>query len=432
MSNIDELLRQARTPEPRREVSANFTDRVVTELKAPPRAPRKESFIMQLVHKPILATVLAASLIIAIGGTTYAVTDGFTKPFDFGNIFGYREQTQPDSSKVVTIQTTDCSRAELFDTSKTPSVSDQLYLRIPDNSDLSTEDALRFVQGYCERTLNQPKYIQLFDRFYNDTIQDVPTYFAGEVESIKNNKIRVKSASQYFSVFTDVTITNDTQIENDFEPAVLTAIKPGQSVIGWHTQKSDEAYDALDDQNTAIGDGFYVNALSAAEGYFSRTAFMQEDQMERVTPCQNDASKFCSWSEETQRDFDVSTLKGDALEAYQFVSKAYSDYMRIDERVDEYGLLDGQPPETLEKFKQNTTPELAKSFEVSYGYDPVTCLQSDILEPRFSRPVEFAGKQVLVLSGHFEESTPESYAEITYDPAIDKITSISCVVSRGL
>lgn len=76
MKDIDERLRTAQ-PAPRRQLSTNFTAKIVTELKMHPGTPevrQKESLFMKLIHKP--AMVLSAIFaVIILGGSAYAITN---------------------------------------------------------------------------------------------------------------------------------------------------------------------------------------------------------------------------------------------------------------------------------------------------------------------------------------------------------------------
>lgn len=80
MNDIDNMLRAAR-PVPRRELPVDFAARIVTELNAQP-TPLKRSWLQEklfMKHIPRMAiAVLALLLIVAVGGTSYALINNIS------------------------------------------------------------------------------------------------------------------------------------------------------------------------------------------------------------------------------------------------------------------------------------------------------------------------------------------------------------------
>lgn len=147
MNDFDELLRQSR-PTPRRDWAPDFTAQITAELRAHPDAPRKEPLMKRVFAHPIALT-FAVLAVIMISGTTYALTDGFTKAPDLNRIFGYLQTPEASGDRVLTIKTTDCSTIKTVD--KPGATSDQiLYYRLNRDSKISNDDFLKYVQFQCE------------------------------------------------------------------------------------------------------------------------------------------------------------------------------------------------------------------------------------------------------------------------------------------
>lgn len=422
MKDLDELLRSSSAPRPRRELSSNFTATVVSTLKAHPQKRQKESRFMKLIHSPVFAVVAAAILLIG-GGTAYAATDGFTKPFDLKNIFGYQKIVQPDGRRVLTIKTANCSTGTAD--AQTATTSDRmLYYRLNDAS-LVESEVLDFLQGYCEYYHSIMSSDRIDPRDYMEPREGY-TYDAGKVIAVKGNTITIKSTTPV--VTTDYTKTNST--------IMLGAAE---------TNKTIEAGDFL---NFVYDDTKPGNPLRVVERYSKYYTFYQDaaysrqsgtpslwDKLQRVEPCQQDGkAQFCDYGSKTANTSDSSEAK----EAVSTIKTAYDTYIKdlaSDRPVGSEEPADDDWPERFanarKQFYTVTTQKLAQTLsEASFGADTILCTQNwtnEITQMSYGAPM-VAGLTVTVpISRPNVENKVVPFVDVTYSLETKKIVSIDCL-----
>lgn len=433
MKNIDELLEQTSAPEPRRDLRPNFAASIVADLKAQPTASRKEPLFMRIVHKPALL-VLALALTFVLGGTAYAGTDGFTKPFDFKNIFGYSVTTQDDGSRVVRIATSDCDSASFVDGNDELSLDAELYLRTKPESTISLDNVLQYAQGYCENISNRIAMQNIVATIVREQkLETAMTTLIGKIVSIDANSLEVVydvyASVDDPTVFEQESVTanfgNDTIVTRVYKPS-----RPSELMVG----DTIHAYA----KSNLVGEGQidyelrYINVQSDAESLFLSLQSDLATELERVISCSENQSRFCSWEHEVKKDYDTSSLTAIEAEASMFVKNAYEPYFEggnppgydgSGNEVDQYTAVLSRRKAFIE---EHTTEDLAYAIEQTQGIDPIVCSMNAPRNPRFSRPLSFAGNQVIVLINNFN-GEDEALAEITYNPVLKKISSITCV-----
>lgn len=316
MKDLDQLLghRDVRAV-PRRALSVDFTAQVVSEITAYPNTPRKEPLMKRLFARPA-AVVAAVALVVLLGGTSYAITDGFTKTPDFSRIFGYSQTQEASGDRVLAVATTDCSAVKTVADSSN-GTDRTLYFRVKKDTNIPNDDVLKFVQGYCE-----------------------------------------------------------------YQQAGLSSGEPDGSLTG--------------------------NIKFYSENYARLSP-----QLQRVAPCGDSPSTFCDYKDAAPTK---SSATPNGEKALAFITKAYREY------EPQAGTDAGK-----QAFKAYTTPELAAKLDRNYAADTVMCSQGPVENLTFGSPTKQANDRYSVaLRASFTGGSPFTLADVTYDPALDKITSIDC------
>lgn len=432
--DINRLLSDASAPEPRRELRKDFTEQIVAELRANSTPPKKGSLMFRLFHKPALVALLI-SLVVAIGGSTYAATNGFTVPFNLKNIFGYSETSQDDGSQVLSVQLQNCSRASMYRADDVPTEGRRLYVRIKDNATITTEEALKYVQGYCESLAANPKYVEQMNSMLTALGSAyTPSVASGRVTKIDGDIVMLSStyavdseSNETQTVESRIRINNETSIESDFKAVSRDAVRVGQFITALGAIDTYSVQDSRDIRAEMMR-YIYIASDELAYYYEPSAVSLAEASLERVAPC-SESARFCNWLDVAKRPYSPSELDDGQREAYDFLSQNYNNELtQIPLRLTE--TPEGSPG--YQKLLSVFTPELTESMFYAYGANPIMCAQSPFSEMRFSKPNLADGNYSTVVLGRLEDGDTQAYAEVIYDPASKRISSINCTAEIDL
>lgn len=411
MKDIDELLRQSQ-PRPKRDLSPDFVAQIVDELKLGSNSNKKGQKIMKQRLSPVLAGIIATVIIISGGGVAYAGTDGFTKPFELNNIFGYKSINQKDGRNVLAVKTTGCSVGAV---DKPGGEADKsMYFKVKDSSVVDA-DVLRWVQGYCEYTNDSGAMKRLYEasqKVENTIIGGVISAIDGDIFTVtsqNNSTGDNRTVTERIKVDTDSETVKGAGIGNNIVPGIkLTAVILAQQ------------YDEKAINHASLAVFGSINSV-----YYQTNADRFNSVLERVQPCGNN---FCKYTDEVSA-VDVSATSRRALAA---VKQAYDEYnKRLNSAIN---------PEDYENaestFFQNTTPELESKIRVATSYDPVFCAQNILpSQLTYGSPTILSDSVVVPVlrpelvsesaSGK-QEFRQVAFADVTYSIKQQKISSIDC------
>ena len=414
MKNIDELLAQVNVPEPRRELSSDFVAQVVTELRAHPSAPRKESLLMQMFHKPLIATLAVVLSVLIIGGSAYAATDGFK----FLNVFFGAITSQTDGSTILRLDTKSCDVAHLT-TGTSADTTSSVYYRIAKDSKLSYQEVATVLQGQCEisaiEDASTVMATRVADQYHsNDNTSTDVSLVDGVVKSLSSDSITVTtnySIAANQSGKTNTFIVDPAAVKIDsYGGTSLTyaELKKGDhiSLISYITGSIDSNQPKLagyiQRHSDTIAKSVKINAKEGVD-------------FTRVSPCANDSKKYCAvggndplFTAENLKTTDVASLMATVQSVYdKYVAEATTPY-------------------AADHFYGFTTPELTKTLKAGgYDYDPITCYQQIPTSVKIERnaaasnPLSFQGSV-------YQDATKYSSFTVTLDATTHDIANIAC------
>ena len=240
---------------------------------------------MKFWKKPLVAVLAGVVLVAAVGGTTYAATDGFTKPFSLNNIFGYKE-TETEQGRIVQVKTDNCSSVALTSAAST---SDRtLYFRIAKDAKISTDDALKYVQGYCE-SLRQPVLPEVYTRLEKrDPARNTPSTLLatnGTVTRADAGTITISGGGAPAETYRK--FASDAILESSSGYDQAKRHQGGRNVLLFARPSSSEAPDTV----------VYVRQASDEETLYLKFSEESSDyrrDVTRVEPCTSDPSGYCA------------------------------------------------------------------------------------------------------------------------------------------
>ena len=435
MTDIDDRLQQAAERFDTRQVPDDFTARVLAEIRANPNTKPKKGLLMNLLQKPVIAVAVAA-LVILGGGTTYAATDGFTKPFNLNNIFGYQDLTDNNGAKIIRVKTSNC------DSTPNPAAqsgtSDRdMYFRIKDAKAASTEQFTRWVQGYCEQ--------YQYDLKNGDINSVLAEYDSRNLDGSKPPYVsNLVTESGLLGVVPEDKAVSISWIEapaNSHNANAYGVVDPEVVIRDWKGDnlkfsdlKSDRyasvvfreaKQDQLNDQ------AVYIYQSSSNGTFYQKNREKIAKSVERVLPCKSHKSGYCTTKQataiESGKERAVDTRKKDQN------SKAEQAVSAIEQAYGWYNLtMPGSDHQTLvQSFGERyTTPELASSLLRPAPYDTIMCVQQapgegqwySFLEPQVSGNLV----TVVLRANATEDLEAMGLGEVTYDTTKGKISSIDC------
>ena len=441
MTSIEDILE--RKPDvPKRELSANFTGTVVAEIKTHPYETKKEKQKMIIFKKPLIAVFAALIVLGAMTGTTYAATDGFTKPFDMRNIFGYREMTLSDGSKVVRVKTSECSAVTYLNEGDHPVSDNDLYIRQKPNSPLSSQDVLKYVQGYCETEQEGLQYIDVAKKYDAQYPGDkgYRLEFGGGIVAAKTaatitvRRSEVTAQGQQRDVKEVLTYTDASTLESLGHKSLRRDdIEVGRLLTTIALTKGSEKQLLYAHQSTAAQTIYEQHRLdSSVSGSDAYGKYL-----ERIMPCSTNKSGFCAWKQQTTtdtggtiEDIQVERQKASTRYENEQKSKINGAAAHIAELFTTYS--QNATNEGLTVFLSEVTPELRQTLTQEHGYNPITCSQSDFASISFGAPIVENGIMKVAMFGAFEGGPSRSVSEISYDMNKGKVANITCSADLGL
>lgn len=394
MKDNDDMLRAA-LPRPARELSSNFSARVVAELKAHDTESQKEYTPMKFRLAPMIATIVAAVIVLVGGGVTYAATDGFTKPFNLENIFGYKTVTEPNGGKVLAVQTANCTVGAV-DAPK-GNADQTLYFRL---KQVSEADAMRWLQGYCESISAETFYSTLRDTYMTTD----NTVSSGVVTSATDRTIDITDDETRTNV--QFAITASTKIDRSSHTSNTFTAGDYVTVV---TVSNDSATPQV---------AQYIIHQSSNAKFYTDNAEKYRAGMDRVQPC---GDTFCAYGSGSPDSSDTSQ------EAVAFIMNAYEPYQTSLEVMSDDWL--DQLTRAKQAFYQHTTAQLATKLERTYAVDPIICAQNVVPGIiSYGTPI-MQGTNVIVPVVHRRsdaDQNPRVFADVSYSLVQKKIVSIDC------
>ncbi len=145
MKKIDKMLADYSGPKPARQLSSNFTQKIISEIERRPRpqsrwAMFKEMIPMKTLPKPT-ATAIAAFAVIALSGTAYALYAWLPANVHLGDA-----KTLPNGNRVLALSAENCN----YFGSKPQGGQEAIYYEVKKDSTLSNQQAIAMMQGICE------------------------------------------------------------------------------------------------------------------------------------------------------------------------------------------------------------------------------------------------------------------------------------------
>lgn len=366
MKDVDAELHEAVQIGPRHELPANFTSSIVAELKAHPR-PRKENIFMKFVHSPVLIAAAVVG-VLALGGTTYATTDGFK----FLNVLFGSTTTLGDGSKIVKLDTKSCATVD-YSPSTDGSYSNAdhaVYYKLTPNSKLHSKDLAQVVQGECEltKTIND-QYESVINKvnalYEGKAISAINSNFADNtVESISSDKMTVRTLYKVgIGIVDEKNVFPVDQSKIVIVDVAGNTLKFADIKIGDHIALATVAQ--RDEQPSSEQLVAYIQKHSANISIALATEGAYGKEFVRVAPCQGKNGEFCSVNG-VDSLFDSAALSGAASgQINQVIQTAYNQY-----------IAEATTPLGREHFSQYLTPEFKKFINANnFEYDPITCYQ---------------------------------------------------------
>lgn len=443
MKDLDQRLESAsRTP--RRKLSSDFTARIVADITAHPNgAPRKESLFMHITKRP--AFIIALFAVVLLGsGTSYAATSGFTKPFNFKNIFGYQETIDSEGARIIRVQTANCNSTATSNSSASKS-DRELTFRVREGASIKAEEAQRWTQGYCENYVYLKDNFNIFEKLAK---RDSRNQVASDSNGFQSNLI---TSDGYLGLPASskraISLVSTDAKTNAQNADFYGQLESGSQITDWKKKalKYEDLIggryaivisrltgsEGLSDADPAV----YVYQASKDETFFIKNRNVMDKKIERVVPCSSDTSKYCSIKESTKQTstpkkpttnntpientYKKLTTNQETKRAATMIKKAYKD---LDATSDWYS---GRKA-FINKY---ATPELAKALGRPAPMDTIMCVQNAPGTLGFTSPQRNGDTVTVIVTGQFEAESKMQLAEVSYSIPLQKITSIDCIVS---
>lgn len=438
MSDIDDFLHNLR-PNPRRGLNPDFTKRVITEVQ---ERPLTDSFtttckkvIAMNVRKPTIVVASFVAMLIVLGGTAYATTEGFTQLPSFLSAI-FRSDTpvaDTDGDRIVTIDTKVCTIEHWDEAAQQLSRENStFYYLIHKSSKLTNEQVTQMVQGNCEfadvttadrgvmaelEQLNSANKNSIIGGYVNDKITVLtPTSLSLRTEMNYNGEIKT----------IDSTYTH-------IDPAVIVADSSGK--LMWDNLKVG---DSVAVKYRASGDALahsesilswqndtehmtvvyvYKNSPNVAAS-FDYTKYYGID-FEQVIPCTGKPSGYCPAYgpiEPPRTELDNSAASMVIQDTYMFYENSFSRYLSIAEA----GKL-------REKALANISSDLAMIIAATPLYDGLVCGRE---QPKYTtaQNAKISGSTLtrdIILT--YQDGS-DITATVVADTTTNKITAIQCPV----
>lgn len=308
MKDIEALLKQSSNPKPRRPLRANFTNNVTSYLAQNPRRSWRVTYMeifMEWFKKPA-AALAALAVVTMAGGTAYASVGGWPGVVA---LFG-GEKTLADGSRIVQVDTKNCSMSNAFTVAEAGKQQNAWYYRVKDGSKLTNDQIVEMVQGNCFVEAQ----VQFDQKVIHDALNSNPLnkdrvvggYIDSVVTAVSTQAISIESVIPY-----DTELKTVKQTFNHIAPDVLVYESPNKLTladikVGDHVSiKYRASGNALTHSETTAPDKINTNeqvvvminkntpAMTAAVNYLKYNG----QEFEQVQPCSAHPSGYCNYEQ---------------------------------------------------------------------------------------------------------------------------------------
>lgn len=431
MKDLDERLQAQAGREPKRDLSANFTARIVSELKASPRPEKttKNPFrILMNAPKQVAVPLVALLVIFLVAGTTYAAP----AVISFFNAFLRSETVLKDGSRVIAIDMKNCSAS----TNYGDTTDGTYYYKINKDAPISNYDVTQMVQAECE-LMTMKSYVAVPQQYTGDydvkegEVNVRTTDIDTEVAAVSDESIMVIEKQQlqsrspdggidyYFNkTRTFGTISPDVQVySSDGKHEKLPDVSVGDHVqLTFLTTSPPSASLPTDDQHaTVIGIQKTSVNVTKARGFAAYLNYY----FTRVKPCTKDPSGYCTSKQasllEGPKDYKKYVLKSDAINA---LSKVVDQYLSKKHLTDDE--IDSIFAPSL---KSELKGDMNKTL-TCLGYTPTRLNYGDIGFDKDGNLLLSAD----TYSTYLDMNKPS--VVFTYNPKQAKVVATSCIGSQ--
>lgn len=380
LEDIEHILKQTTAPQPRRELRSDFTSQALSRIAQGPKPPRRPWWQQYLqFHKP--ATVLAGvAVLVLLGGSTYAATDGFTRLPIFFNVKQSQVKTLESGDKIVSVDTQDCSIEHWNPTTQRLESNDRTYLyRLKANSSLTIEQMSQMVQGNCEfaaQTKNgvRQSALEIYLATHPEDNGSLAGGFANEIiTNITADSLTTRGKVQYNGVIKSYSlafrhIAKDVLVTENGGAISWDSLSVGDSIAyvyrasgnALSNSETTPPWNLNTDETTLV----YVEKNSAnIQSYFDYTVHSGMD-FEEVVPCDHGQDGYCAKygpvpPPRTELDDSAASISIQDAVMYHNNTFATSD------------------PAAIRELQQKTlslfTPEISAKIKVSPKHNYLTC-----------------------------------------------------------
>lgn len=247
------------------------------------------------LHKPAVTFAALAITVLLASSTAYAITHWDT----ITSIF--RSETRlPSGNRIVAIDTENCQ----YFGKPNPEKSNQKshYYEIAKNSSLTNDEIVMMIKGLCEEDRNNGVANTIIQQFLKDN-RNIMSSQTSLLKDIGNTKLTLVPDPQYDLTTrrggeVTYTFTNQTKVFDGTNPARLSDIKSGDTVVLIvHDQRTVGSEGDANDPNHWDDPQFLtvlaiirVPALSGSPDMFYKHL---GKEFVRTEPCTTDPSGFC-------------------------------------------------------------------------------------------------------------------------------------------
>lgn len=423
MKNLEKMLSKNRGPEPTRELPTNFTESILSELRAHPQPLSawhrlKETIIMKL-HKP--ASIIAAVAVVTLLGGTAFATQGFTEIPSFVNAIFSSETKLADGSRVVAINTKDCSSVAANGTVENPTDS-TAYFQITPSSTLTNAELLELVQGNCEN--NNLAYSNIYgelaalDPANANTLYTLP---AMKITAIDSGSLVVSGSTYIQRSGEDMSYRKYTQTFSNISPQVIvdkhnkranwSSLSVGDTVVITVRTTNPDRVNTPEDQPWQYDAQQLVVHVRQDDGHTEKAVeyTLQYGKLfEQVKPCgTQDAPKYCP----------VVSVNNDQQQ--NIIQKAYTEYVSGYKN----DLLSSAA--SRNRFVAHTDYSLTSAIFEATTFDRITCSQNVPTKVTFGQSSTDNGKTTTQVTVGLADDSSQSLS-VTTNNKTNKITAITC------
>jgi hypothetical protein len=229
MKNIDDLLRNTRRREPRRELSAGFVDNVLHSIEHSSTSTlKKGNLFMKLTHKPLFAA-LAIGIVLATGSTAYAAVTNWPSI----QSFFAGEHALDSGARIVKVDTKGCN----LDDKSAPTSDGTRYYEVRKDSPFTNDQVVAMAQGVCEEERANEQTTALYKELAKDAHGSVNSISFLTIEHVDKDSITVVTDKKYQELATNpgadrktYHVAEDVRAADGATPMQYSGLKTGDTV----------------------------------------------------------------------------------------------------------------------------------------------------------------------------------------------------------